>query len=69
MNGVFKGNHNYRYEAPVGQNRWDSPLLLSLKSRPLDVQQVYDALFSRKAPPPNQVQKTSVRNLGYNHEP
>ena len=46
---------NCRYEAPVGQNRWDSPLLLSLKSRPLDVEQIYDALFSRKAPPPNQV--------------
>jgi len=47
-----------RYEAPVGQNRWDSPLLLSLKSRPLDVEQIYDALFSRKAPPPNQSTQT-----------
>ena len=52
---MTRDNHDYRYEAPVGQNRWDSPLLLSLKSRALDVEQVYDALFSRKAPPPNQV--------------
>ena len=44
----------------MGQNRWDSPLLLSLKSRPLDVEQVYDALFSRKAPPPNQVKGTHL---------
>ena len=55
---MTRDNHDFRYEAPVGQNRWDSPLLLSLKSRPLDEEQVYDALFSRKAPPPNQVKQS-----------
>ena len=43
-----------RYEAPVGANRWDAPLFLSLASRPVDAEAVYDALFSRKPPPPNQ---------------
>ncbi len=49
-----------RYEAPVGHNRWDSPLILSLKERPIDLNQVYDALYVRKAPPPNQVHCTGT---------
>jgi protein KTI12 len=44
-----------RYEAPVGSNRWDAPLLLSLKERPVEMRHVYEAIFERKAPPPNQV--------------
>ena len=43
-----------RYEAPIGSNRWDSPLLLSLKEIPLNLEAVFEALFLRKAPPPNQ---------------
>ena len=43
-----------RYEAPIGHNRWDSPLFLSLKSLELDCEKVNEALFERKAPPPNQ---------------
>jgi protein KTI12 len=43
-----------RYEAPNGNNRWDSPLFLSLKLAPLDMEAVEAALYSRKPPPPNQ---------------
>lgn len=43
-----------RYEAPIGTNRWDSPLFLSLEAIPLDLEAVEAALFNRKPPPPNQ---------------
>lgn len=43
-----------RYETPVGANRWDAPLLLHLKAIPVVMRDVNDALFLRKAPPPNQ---------------
>ncbi|TRY64335.1 hypothetical protein TCAL_03570 [Tigriopus californicus] len=43
-----------RYEAPMGHNRWDAPLLLHLKDIPLVMEHVNEALFQRKAPPPNQ---------------
>ena len=43
-----------RYEAPIGTNRWDSPLFLSLEAIPLNLTDLEGALFNRKPPPPNQ---------------
>jgi len=51
-----------RYETPNGANRWDSPLLLALAEDKLPSsasgyplgEQVYNALFNRAPPPPNQ---------------
>ena len=43
-----------RFEAPSDKNRWDSPLFLSIKGRELDLNAIFEALFDRKPPPPNQ---------------
>ncbi|PWA14253.1 hypothetical protein CCH79_00012214, partial [Gambusia affinis] len=43
-----------RFEAPDSRNRWDSPLFTVLKDDILPLEAVSDALFKRKAPPPNQ---------------
>ncbi|XP_008280330.1 protein KTI12 homolog [Stegastes partitus] len=43
-----------RFEAPDSRNRWDSPLFTILKDDTLPFEAISDALFKRKAPPPNQ---------------
>ncbi|KAF6714797.1 KTI12-like protein [Oryzias melastigma] len=43
-----------RFEAPDSRNRWDSPLFTILKDDNLPFESISDALFKRKAPPPNQ---------------
>ncbi|MEQ2276845.1 kti12, chromatin associated, partial [Xenotaenia resolanae] len=43
-----------RFEAPDSRNRWDSPLFTVLKDDILPLEAISDALFKRKAPPPNQ---------------
>uniref|UniRef100_A0A1A7YR93 Protein KTI12 homolog n=1 Tax=Iconisemion striatum TaxID=60296 RepID=A0A1A7YR93_9TELE len=43
-----------RFEAPDSRNRWDSPLFTVLKDDVLPLEAISDALFKRKAPPPNQ---------------
>ncbi|XP_019934276.1 protein KTI12 homolog [Paralichthys olivaceus] len=43
-----------RFEAPDSRNRWDSPLFSILKDDTLPFEAISDALFKRKAPPPNQ---------------
>ncbi|XP_042352140.1 protein KTI12 homolog isoform X1 [Plectropomus leopardus] len=43
-----------RFEAPDSRNRWDSPLFTILKDDMLPFEAISDALFKRKAPPPNQ---------------
>ena len=42
-----------RFESPENRNRWDSPLFVVLPEDELPCQQIYDALYDRKAPPPN----------------
>lgn len=42
-----------RFEPPENRNRWDSPLFVVLPDDELPCQQIYDALYDRKAPPPN----------------
>merc|ERR1711953_1623579 len=64
FNGAREGCEQYspdilsqliqRYEAPISQNRWDSPLFLVLKDGHIDCDGIYDALFNKKPPPPNQ---------------
>ncbi|XP_061898524.1 protein KTI12 homolog [Entelurus aequoreus] len=43
-----------RFEAPDSRNRWDSPLFTVLQDDTLQFEAVADAIFKRKAPPPNQ---------------
>ncbi|KAK2842263.1 hypothetical protein Q5P01_012463 [Channa striata] len=43
-----------RFEAPDSRNRWDSPLFTILKDDTLPFEDISNALFKRKAPPPNQ---------------
>ncbi|KAM9376583.1 protein KTI12 homolog [Pholidichthys leucotaenia] len=43
-----------RFEAPDSRNRWDNPLFTVLKDDTLPFEVISDALFKRKAPPPNQ---------------
>ena len=43
-----------RYEAPISSNRWDSPLFLVLRDGKVDCDGIYDALFNKKPPAPNQ---------------
>lgn len=42
-----------RYEAPDSRNRWDAPLFTILDDGCVPCEDVYDAIFHRKAPPPN----------------
>ncbi|XP_066541172.1 protein KTI12 homolog [Hoplias malabaricus] len=43
-----------RFEAPDSRNRWDSPLFTVHKDDTLPFEAISDAVFKRKAPPPNQ---------------
>jgi len=42
-----------RFEPPVSTNRWDSPLITVHPDKELPLDVIYDALFLKKAPPPN----------------
>lgn len=55
-----------RFEAPDSRNRWDSPLFTILKDDALPYEDISDALFKRKAPPPNQsTQSVSNNRIQY----
>ena len=43
-----------RYEAPVSTNRWDAPLFLVLRDGVVMCEDIFDALFNKKPPAPNQ---------------
>eukprot|EP00794_Sanderia_malayensis_P000251 gene251-870_t len=43
-----------RFEPPDSRNRWDSPLFTAFPEDNLPFEDIFDALFGRKAPPPNQ---------------
>ncbi|KAA0714897.1 Protein KTI12 -like protein [Triplophysa tibetana] len=47
-----------RFEAPDSRNRWDSPLFTIQIEDALPFEAISDALFKRKAPPPNQSTQT-----------
>ena len=42
-----------RFESPDSRNRWDSPLFIVTPDDVFPGEQIYDALFKQKAPPPN----------------
>lgn len=43
-----------RFEPPDSRNRWDSPLFTYLLEESPSMDDIYDSLYKRKAPPPNQ---------------
>ncbi|XP_069480849.1 protein KTI12 homolog isoform X2 [Ambystoma mexicanum] len=51
-----------RFEAPDSRNRWDSPLFSLQKDDPLPFEDLCNAIFHRKAPPPNQSTQTALLN-------
>ncbi len=58
-----------RFEAPDSRNRWDSPLFTIQQEDSLPFEAISDALFKRKAPPPNQsTQSVRVLAVYYMHE-
>ncbi|XP_037306677.2 protein KTI12 homolog [Pungitius pungitius] len=58
-----------RFEAPDSRNRWDSPLFTILKDDILPYADISDALFKRKAPPPNQsTQSQPLSSVNFLHE-
>ncbi|KAM8890836.1 protein KTI12 homolog [Spinachia spinachia] len=58
-----------RFEAPDSRNRWDSPLFTILKDDKLPYEDISDALFKRKAPPPNQsTQSQPLSSVNFLHE-
>ncbi|MCL4126916.1 UNVERIFIED_CONTAM: hypothetical protein GTU68_016641, partial [Idotea baltica] len=54
-----------RYEAPDSRNRWDSPMFTILPEDDIPFSAIYDALFERKPPPPNQ--STQLQPLSSNN--
>lgn len=65
---TFNGLVN-RFEAPLAQNRWDSPLFVVHLEDKLPLQEMYDALYLRKAPPPNQsTQSPPLAATNFVHE-
>lgn len=43
-----------RYEEPISNNRWDSPLFTVIPDMKLNKDDIFAALFEKKPPPPNQ---------------
>lgn len=43
-----------RYEEPIPNNRWDSPLFTLIGDMELNKDDIFAALFEKKPPPPNQ---------------
>ncbi|XP_077120344.1 protein KTI12 homolog isoform X2 [Ranitomeya variabilis] len=58
-----------RFEAPDSRNRWDSPLFTVHKDDVLPLDQISDAIFHKKAPPPNQSTQTQpLSSTNFLHE-
>ncbi|XP_073475290.1 protein KTI12 homolog isoform X2 [Aquarana catesbeiana] len=58
-----------RFEAPDSRNRWDSPLFTVQKDDALPLEQICNAIFHRKAPPPNQSTQTQpLSSTNFLHE-
>ncbi|XP_069078451.1 protein KTI12 homolog [Pleurodeles waltl] len=58
-----------RFEAPDSRNRWDSPLFTVQKDDTLPFEEICDAIFHRKAPPPNQSTQTQpLSSTNFLHE-
>uniref|UniRef100_A0A8C5MA92 Protein KTI12 homolog n=1 Tax=Leptobrachium leishanense TaxID=445787 RepID=A0A8C5MA92_9ANUR len=58
-----------RFESPDSRNRWDSPLFTVHVDDNLPSEQISDAIFHRKAPPPNQSTQTQpLSSTNFLHE-
>ncbi|XP_068131929.1 protein KTI12 homolog [Hyperolius riggenbachi] len=58
-----------RFEAPDSRNRWDSPLFTVQKDDVLPLEEICNAIFHRKAPPPNQSTQTQpLSSTNFLHE-
>ncbi|XP_063305504.1 protein KTI12 homolog [Pelobates fuscus] len=58
-----------RFEAPDSRNRWDSPLFTVHVDDELPFEQICNAIFHRKAPPPNQSTQTQpLSSTNFLHE-
>lgn len=58
-----------RFEPPNSQSRWDSPLFSLLPGDSLPLEQIKDALFHKKAPPPNMsTQSQPLSSTNFLHE-
>ena len=57
-----------RFEPPDLRNRWDAPLFVVHPQDELPCEQIYDALYHKKAPPPNH-STLSVSRSPRCHEP
>lgn len=58
-----------RFEAPDSRNRWDKPLFVLYPDDPLPGDDIYNALFLRKPPPPNQsTQSQPLSETNFLHE-
>lgn len=58
-----------RFEPPNSQNRWDSPLFVAHPDEELPLKAIYDALYLRKAPPPNMsTQSAPLASTNFVHE-
>lgn len=54
-----------RYEEPIANNRWDSPLFTILPESQIPFEDICSALYERKPPPPNlATQNVSIPNDG-----
>lgn len=42
-----------RYEEPMANNRWDSPLFTVIPDGAIDLDAIHAVLFEKKPPPPN----------------
>lgn len=42
-----------RYEEPIANNRWDSPLFTLLPETQIQFDDIFSALYEKKPPPPN----------------
>ena len=58
-----------RYECPISSNRWDSPLFLVLKDGVIKFDEIFDSLFNKKPPAPNQsTQNAPLSNTNFVYE-
>lgn len=52
-----------RYEEPISNNRWDSPLFTAIADMELNKADIFAALFEKKPPPPNQSTQNVSKNI------
>ncbi|XP_041355493.1 protein KTI12 homolog [Gigantopelta aegis] len=58
-----------RFEEPKPNNRWDSPLIVVQSDDRLPCKEICDAIFERKAPPPNHsTQSQPLSSTNFLHE-